>query len=103
LESVFKIRVSFHPDAEEELNHAIEYYEDCQLGLGYDFSIEMYSSIQRIKTYPYAWPILADEIHRCLIRRFPFGILYFIDSDEIFIVAIMNLHREPQYWKDRSK
>lgn len=103
MEPILEIKVSFHPDAETELNNAIEYYEDCQAGLGYDFSLEVYSSIQRIKAFPNAWPILEDQIHRCLIRRFPFGLLYFIDNDEIIIVAIMNLRREPQYWKNRLK
>jgi len=31
---------SFHPEAEEEFNQAIEYYENNGPGLGYDFSIE---------------------------------------------------------------
>ena len=26
---------SFHPDAEQELNKAVEYYEDIEPGLGY--------------------------------------------------------------------
>jgi len=30
---------SFHPEAEAEFNEAIEYYENNEPGLGYDFSI----------------------------------------------------------------
>ncbi len=29
---------SFHPEAIEELNKAIDYYEDIESGLGYDFA-----------------------------------------------------------------
>lgn len=92
----------FHPEAEKELNAAIDYYEDCNKGLGYDFAIEVHSAIERIIAYPKAWPVLEDEMRRCLTRRFPFGILYTIESDSIFILAIMNLHREPGYWKQRT-
>ena len=92
----------FHPDAAEEFYASIDYYEDCEPGLGYDFSIEVYSAMQHITDYPKAWPILEDDVRRCLTNRFPYGILYSIETDTIFILAIMNLHRHPDYWKDRK-
>ena len=33
---------SFHPEAEEEFNKAIDYYEEQQAELGLDFSLEVY-------------------------------------------------------------
>ncbi len=35
------MNVLFHPDAELELNAAIDYYEAIENGLGYDFSLEI--------------------------------------------------------------
>jgi hypothetical protein len=35
---------SFHPEAKDEFNEAIEYYEDCESGLGYDFSIGVHAA-----------------------------------------------------------
>jgi len=32
------MKFSFHPEAEEELVYAIDYYEECSPGLGTDFS-----------------------------------------------------------------
>lgn len=32
---------AFHPEADAEFFESIEYYEQCELGLGYDFSIEV--------------------------------------------------------------
>ena len=61
----------FHPEAEEEFQAAIEYYEDSQAGLGYDFSVEVFTVIQSIVTYPLAWPLIEGGIHRCLVNRFP--------------------------------
>ena len=43
---------SFHPEAKDEFNEAIEYYENCEPCLGYDFSIEVLASIQNIVSYP---------------------------------------------------
>ncbi len=46
---------SFCPEAEEEFNKAIDYYEDIELGLGYDFALEVYSTIQLSVEFPKAW------------------------------------------------
>lgn len=66
---------SFHPEAEYEFLSSINYYEECEEGLGYDFSIEIYSTVQNIIDYPTAWPILEDGVRRCLTNRFPYGII----------------------------
>ncbi len=93
---------SFHPEAEEEFNKAIDYYEDIESGLGYDFALEVYSTIQRSVKFPKAWGVLEGEIRRSLVRRFPYGILYSEEQEGIFVVAVMNLHRKPGYWKRRK-
>ena len=93
---------SFHPESEEEFNKAIEYYENIELGLGYDFALEVYSAIQLSVEFPKAWAVLESEIRRSLVRRFPYGVLYSVENEEIFVIAIMNLHRDPDYWKHRK-
>ena len=93
---------AFHPEAEAELNQAIDHYEEIEPGLGYDFVIEIYSTIQRSVIFPKAWPVVEGEIRRSLTRRFPYGILYTEEQAGIYIVAVMNLHRHPDYWKHRK-
>lgn len=93
---------AFHPDAEAEFNHAIDYYESIEVGLGCDFAIEVYATIQRTLAFPKAWTILQDDVRRSLVRRFPYGILYSEESDKLFILAVMNLHQEPGYWLQRK-
>jgi hypothetical protein len=93
---------SFHPEAEQEFNKAIDYYENIEPGLGYDFALEVHSTIKRSVEFPKAWAVLEGDVRRSLVRRFPFGILYSEEKDGIFIVAVMNLHRKPGYWKKRK-
>ena len=69
--------------------------------MGEDFSLEVYSTVQNILSYPKAWPRLEEDIRRCLVYRFPFGVIYSIEPDRIYILAVMHLHRYPDYWKDR--
>ena len=91
----------FHPEAETEFVAAISYYEGCETGLGEDFSIEVFASIQNILSYPHTWPILELDVHRCLTNRFPYAVLYSIAADRIYILAVMHLHRHPDYWTSR--
>jgi hypothetical protein len=93
---------SFHPEAEIEFNKSIDYYEEIESGLGYDFALEVYSTIKRSVEFPDAWTVFEGEIRRSLVKRFPYGILYSKEQKGIFIVAVMNLHRQPEYWKHRQ-
>lgn len=70
------MKYSFHPVAVAELNEAIDYYEELQSGLGLEFAKEIFSSIQRILEFPNAWPALSKNTRRCLVNRFPYGIIY---------------------------
>jgi toxin ParE1/3/4 len=92
---------SFHPETEEEFLNAIDYYEECKSGLGSEFAIEVHTTIENIISFPTAWPLFENDMRRCLTQRFPYGIIYSIEKDLIFILAVMHLHREPEYWKSR--
>ncbi len=58
---------------------------------------------RNLVNFPGTWPELQSGIHRCLARRFPYGVLYFMNQNEILILAVMNLHRSPDYWKSRMQ
>jgi len=89
--------------AEQELDEAVEYYNGERHGLGRDFLLEFLNSLERIKTYPEAWHPFSANTRRCLMRRFPYGIIYQITEKEILVIAIAHLHRSPEYWKARLK
>jgi toxin ParE1/3/4 len=93
---------AFHPEAKVEFLAAIDYYESVNDGLGFDFSIEISSTIQNIVDHPTAWPVLKDDVRRCLVNRFPYGVLYSVEENRIYILSVMHLHRDPDYWKERS-
>lgn len=66
------MKFRFHPDAEVELNDAIDYYEACQEHLGVEFAREVYATIHRIRDFPSAWQLMSKTTRRCLTNRFPF-------------------------------
>ena len=95
------MKFAFHPEAKAEFFAAIEYYENCEPGLGSDFAIEVRSAIENILSFPNAWPIMENDVRRCQVRRFPYCVIYSPDEVMVFILAVMHLHRDPDYWKDR--
>lgn len=94
-------KVEFLRTAEIELDEAVEYYNQQLHGLGDEFLSEALDSIKRICEYPEAWQELTKRTRRCLMHRFPFGIIYQNREDFILVVAVANLHREPTYWHER--
>jgi plasmid stabilization system protein ParE len=96
------MRFIFHPEAEKELNNAIDYYNDCRNNLGREFALEVHSTIRLILTHPESWSIIDEDVRRALVKRFPYGVLYSLEKNYIFILAVMNLHRGPDYWKVRK-
>lgn len=65
------------------------------------FETEVKRAIERIRIFPEAYPLISDNTRRCLISRFPYGIIYHTKEDSILIIAIMHLHRNPTAWKER--
>lgn len=95
------MKARFLKAAPEDLREATRYYEAQRSGLGAEFRAEVRSTIERIKRLPDAWHPLSQNTRRCQTRRFPYGVIYHVRSDEIIIVAVAHLHQEPGHWKDR--
>jgi len=85
-----------------EFVRAVEYYEDCRIGLGIEFAQEVYATIARIIQHPEVWSSLSKNSRRCLLNRFPFGVIYQVKSDHVRIIAVADLRRRPGYWLDRE-
>ena len=96
------MKYHFHPEAESELNEAVDYYDGCQEGLGLEFAREVYATIQNIRQFPHAWTALSRNTRRCLLKRFPYGVIYQVKNNEIIIIAVMQLNRKPSYWNNRE-
>ena len=93
--------ISFLPEAAEEMIEAALYYQSQAFGLGMDYLSEVDHAVHSIETSPHTWPIIHGDLRRRLIRRFPYGVLYRIEPEEILIVAIAHLRKKPGYWKKR--
>ncbi len=72
---------------------ATAYYEERALGS--DFLDDVEHGVHRIQQFPYFWATYEGEYRRHLLRRFPYGLIYRVGSEKIFIVAVAHLRRKP--------
>jgi toxin ParE1/3/4 len=93
--------VRFLLPAEMEMFDAARYYEDQATGLGKDFLDKIELAVRDIGEHPVTRPVVRENIRQRLIHRFPFGLLYRVDPDEVIVLAVMHLRRHPDYWLDR--
>jgi len=92
------MNIRFLPPAGQELDDAVEWYDRQLPGLGTEFLDEVDKALHRIAVYPHSCEEIETGLRRCLLNRFPYGIIYGLDETIIVVVAIAHLHREPRYW-----
>jgi len=95
------MRVIFHPEAHAEMIEQARYYENKSDGLGADFLDAVEEAARRIAQAPQAGPIERANIRKRLVSGFPFTILYEVQTDRVYIAAVMHQHRRPGYWRKR--
>ncbi|MEO5961746.1 MAG: type II toxin-antitoxin system RelE/ParE family toxin [Opitutaceae bacterium] len=91
----------FHPEANEEYAHAATHYAGISLELGGRFYEEIERLIAEVLTAPLRFRRIDCDVRRHLADDFPYALLYLDEPDCIWIVAVMPLRRDPDYWKHR--
>ena len=92
---------SLLPDAQFELDEAVQWYEAQSAELGERFLLEAVHAFGLIRRFPLAWHPLSANTRRCRLKRFPYGVIYAIEDKNILVIAIAHLHRMPGYWSER--
>jgi plasmid stabilization system protein ParE len=93
--------VEFHPEAQDEFISAAQFYEHETEGLGIEFIATVQHAYERLAESPASGARFGRKLRRLLVPKFPYGLLYRVEPDRIYIVAVMHLHRRPGYWRSR--
>ena len=97
------MEILFHPDAVEEAAAARQWYADRSTVAATAFDAELDRGVDSLREAPLRWPPDSKDVRRLLLRRFPFALIYCIKLDEIQVIAVAHLNRQPGYWRDRTK
>lgn len=94
-------KCDFHKLAELELTDARGFYDELVYGLGKKFILEVEYIVNRIKTNPLEFPICYNNFRKALLRKFPYSVIFRIDDESIYILAIAHQKRKPKYFAKR--
>jgi hypothetical protein len=93
--------VIFHPEARLELTKAGRDYAQISPALGQRFYVAMDKLIAEVRAQPALRRMFEPPARRHFRKPFPHAIIYLDRPDEVYVVAVMPLRKEPGYWKHR--
>lgn len=92
---------AFHREADAEFIEALQNYAGISPELGNRFYDEIHRLIAEACASPGTFRFIRPPARRHFTREFPYGIIYTERPDDIWILAVMHLHRAPGYWQHR--
>lgn len=96
------LRLIIKPYAEADVKEAVTWYQNIREGLGDDFIEALQKKIIAIQNNPDHFQLVHKSIRRALTERFPFAIFFIVESDTIYVLAILHTSRSPAHWKNRK-
>ena len=87
--------------AELDIAEAQVWYESQQNGLGREFRAEVSRVIERLSKTPLIYQKVHRDVHRAIVRRFPYLIWYRVFGDTVIVLACTYAGRDPKYVKSR--
>lgn len=95
------LRLEYLDEALDEAEEAARWYAARSPSAAAGFTDELDVAAAAIERTPATWPAYDHGTRRFLLRRFPYSVVYRVESTRVVIVAVAHAHRRPGYWKQR--
>ena len=86
-----------------DIEDAIFWYEYRSERLGKALQECLYEGFEYISKYPLHSAKKYKEVRVKFIRRFPYGIHFIVEEDEVKVIAFFHMKRDPKRWTRRLK
>ena len=97
------LRVRVTPEAQADLDEAQDWYEAARPGLGLELLEAIESALRFAADWPDAAPVVDGSTRRVLISRFPYGLFYAVENDELVLLGCVHVRRHPRVWRRRLR
>jgi plasmid stabilization system protein ParE len=97
------VKVEFHPAAADELIETSEFYDKEVPGLGERFVAAVERAVNLVVERPKMGQEVEKGRRRLVLADFPYSLIYSVEPNEIWILAVAHQHRRPGYWRGRSE
>jgi toxin ParE1/3/4 len=95
--------VRLFPEAEAEVIASERWYSQRSPSAAVAFIAEVDAALVRIGEGPDTWPRYRRGTRRFVLRRFPFSVVYRIEDEVVYVVAVAHAKQRPEYWRRRKK
>ena len=96
------IEVVFHPEARAEYWAGWNWYHSRSPQAAARFENELERVLDLIRANPKLFPKYEDDFRYASLGRFPFSVIYELQPDCIYIIAVAHSARAEGYWRTRS-
>jgi plasmid stabilization system protein ParE len=98
--------LEYHPGANQDAQQAISRYERDDPVAAAEFTEALLEAEADIVRSPLKYALADDapagfEVRERVVRRFPYRMLYLVDSAGVLLLAVAHHHRRPDYWHER--
>jgi plasmid stabilization system protein ParE len=96
------IPVDLLPAARHDFDESFNWYAQRSVAAAGKFSIAFDDTLHLIAESPELFAGI-DSVHRaCLVKHFPYRIVYRIERTRVVVVAVAHAKRRPGFWKGRK-
>lgn len=96
-------RIRFIKEALFDVEDVVIWYEEQRIGLSYDFELCLEVGLDEISRNPNAFQKKYKNVKIRFISRFPYGIHYRFEKDEIVVIGVFHTSRSPKNWSKRLR
>lgn len=98
------MRLEIVEPALDEVANAIQHYRAISVSLAANFASEFNRSLALITSQPRAWARTGSkrsELRKRVMARFPYAVIYRVESDCVRVFAVTHHSQRPGYWRSR--
>ncbi len=96
------VDISFHPDADDEYQTALDWYLARSPKAATGFVRAFERAVDAIRRFPDASPAYDDRHRFVVLRRYPYRLVHRSDPDRVRVVAVAHSGRIGDYWQGRT-
>lgn len=90
-----------HRLARDEASAASRWYRRRSPKAAARFTAELARAFQTIEERPESFPVYLCGTRRCLLRRFPYLVVFHEMPAYLLVIAVAHGRRKPGYWRRR--
>lgn len=87
--------------ASADIRRAAQFYEEEASGLGEEFISHLERTFLRLSHDPELGTLLPRGARRLIVQRFPYLVIYRLESAQIIVLAVAHQRRHPDAWLAR--